>query len=158
MLSLMCRLAEKHTATKVAKFAESMWTGLGVRLLFFVSFRRGNGKIATTQIDFNNTLGGGASYLEKNPSYKQVGITSSDWMQHNITYYKTPTGPSPVFQPKGTTYRTKKAPVALERNKYGEPLLTDPSKGPQDRGHLQSVLRSFLGGHYRELSIFAALR
>ncbi|KAF8954264.1 hypothetical protein BDZ97DRAFT_1634062, partial [Flammula alnicola] len=81
------RLAEKHTAKKLADFAQEMWLAMGARMLFFVSFKRPNGKIACTQLDFNDTLGNGKSYLTANASFQSAGITSRDWLQHNTTYY-----------------------------------------------------------------------
>ena len=117
-------------------------------MLFFVSFQRESGKIAVSQIDFNESLGGGASYLVKNPTYKQAGITGADWLQHNVTYYKS-SGSGTSTLPMGVSnYRPKKPPLLLEVNKYGEPLLSDPAKGPQDQIYLQRAVRTFLALHY----------
>jgi len=145
-------LAEKYTATKLAAFARQMFKSMGVRILFYVALRRLSGKIAVTYADYNDDLGGGASYLTKNPKYKETGITSADWMQHNLTYYKA--DPNGVASPvTGSQYQPKKPLIPLSCNPYGEPLLPDPSKGQQDRPHLQGLVRSFLARHYGELRL-----
>ena len=117
-------------------------------MLFWVAFRRETGKIAVSQIDFNESLGGGASYLVKNPTYKQAGITSADWLQHNVTYYKSSGGEGTTHPMGVSNYRPKKPPVPLKLNKYGEPILSDPAAGPQDRSYLQRLVRTFLALHY----------
>ncbi|KAF8966828.1 hypothetical protein BDZ97DRAFT_1589385, partial [Flammula alnicola] len=81
------RLAEKHTAKKLAVFVQQMWLDMGVRMLFFVSFRWPNGKITCTELNFNDTLGNGKVYLTVNASFQSARITSCDWLQHNTTYY-----------------------------------------------------------------------
>lgn len=140
------RLAEKHTAKKLADFAQEMWLAMGARMLFFVSFKRPNGKIACTQLDFNDTLGNGKSYLTANASFQSAGITSRDWLQHNTTYYE-PDQDVPTF----STYRPRRGLMELTTNQYGEPVLPDPEvvpSGMKGRAYWQGLLRAFLALHY----------
>ncbi|KAF8965929.1 hypothetical protein BDZ97DRAFT_1917930 [Flammula alnicola] len=118
----------------------------GARMLFFVSFKRPNGKIACTQLDFNDTLGNGKSYLTANASFQSAGITSRDWLQHNTTYYE-PDQDVPTF----STYRPRRGLMELTTNQYGEPVLPDPEvvpSGMKGRAYWQGLLRAFLALHY----------
>lgn len=150
------RLAEKHTAKKIAAFAQEMWVSMGVRMMFFVAFRRPNGKITNGDFDFNDTLGNGRSYKTANPdTYRQAGISMTDWMQHNATYYDS----SKKVAPGTSTLRSKKQLVHLEQNKYGEPMLQDPSiipPGQKPREYRQNTLRSFISQHYGQIFIILA--
>lgn len=139
-------MAEKHAAKKIATFAQEMYISLGVRMLFFVSFRKENGKLACAELDYNDSLGHGKSYLATNPAFNSAGINTADWMEHNRTYYDPDTKAALV-----NTFRPRKPLLDLETNEFGEPILPKPDQiptGMKRRKYLQDLLRAFLAGHY----------
>ena len=72
--SKMHRAAMKKTWKYTKKFAEDMYKSLGARFLFFVAMETPTGSINTGIMDFNDVLGGGASYAAKHSNWKTEGI------------------------------------------------------------------------------------
>lgn len=123
-----------------------MWISLGVRLFVHVAFKKTNGKIACAELDFNDTLGQGKSYLTANPNFGKAGLNKNDWMEHNRTYYE----PDPDC-PRVDNFRPRKELISLQINRYGEPLLPNPEiipSGMKRRLYFQDLLRAFLAKHY----------
>lgn len=135
----------KNTCTYTQRFAEDMYKSMGVRFLFFIAMETPTENINTGVLDFNDSLGGGASYVDKNPRWKTEGIDIDSWNNHNRDYYNTDT-PADVM-----TKKVPRALLALRKNEYGEPILVNPLSAPKRqnaRTWRQQLLRAFLSYHY----------
>ncbi|PPQ79184.1 hypothetical protein CVT26_000456 [Gymnopilus dilepis] len=137
--------AEKNVGLKVAAFCQEMWNSFGARFFMYAAFKRDNGQIAGCQIDFNNRIANGKSYIENNTNCHETGITLEDWVQHNATYYSPGESMTPV--PTKSVGRTKKPLMHLELNKFGEPIIPTIPEKPT-RVFLQELMRSFFSRHW----------
>ena len=136
----------KKTWKYTKKFAEDMYKSLGVRLLFFVAMETPAGSVNTGIMDFNDGLGGGASYAAKHSNWKIEGIDLDSWNDHNRNYYnsdKTSADISAVKVPRSLPH--------LDRNEFGEPILPNPLFVPsRQSGRIwrQGLVRAFMTYHY----------
>src|SRR5271156_4736503 len=78
----MHRAAMKKRWKYTKKFAEDMYKFLGVRFLLFVAMETPAGSVNTGIMDFNDGLGGGASYAAKHSNWKTEGIDLDSWNGH----------------------------------------------------------------------------
>ena len=107
------------------------------------------GSVETGILDFNDSIGGGTSYLSANPNWTQEGIDLDSWNEHWKDYY----GPQQDIK-----IHHKKLPRKLlkfEENEYGEPILPNPMDVPRNqnaRTWRQAVIRGFLTRHYGMLN------
>ena len=123
--------------------------GLHPQLLFEARWK--NGDLDVSTYDFNQELGNGKDYLDiHGRSFQEEGISVSSWRAHNEEYY----GLDDLTGTAGG-HQGSRAAIILETNRYGEPVLPDPSKPPVKSAHdfriwWLNVLQSFVNQHYSE--------
>jgi hypothetical protein len=83
-------------------------------------------------------------------SFQEEGILVSSWRAHNEEYY----GSEDLTGAEGG-HQGSQAAIHLEKNRYGEPILPDPSNPPVKAARdvriwRLNVLRSFVNQHYSE--------
>src|SRR5277367_4293436 len=118
----MHRAAMKKTWKYTKKFAEDMYKSLGVRFLLFVAMETPACSVNTGIMDFNNGLGGGASYAAKHSNWKTEGIDLDSWNDHNRDYYN-----SDKISDDISTTKVPRSLAHLDRNDLGG---TNPPKPP----------------------------
>ena len=136
----------KKTWKYTKKFAEDMYKSLGLRFLFFVAMETPTGYVNTGIMDFNNALGGGASYAAKHTNWKTEGIDMDSWNEHNRDYYNTEKISADISSTK-----VPRSLIYLNRNEFGEPILPNPLIVPSHQsGRIwrQGLVRAFLTYHY----------
>lgn len=123
-----------------------MYKSLGLRFFFFVAMETPTGTVNTGIMDFNNALGGGASYTAKHSNWKTEGIDLDSWNEHNRDYYD----PEKISAEISTT-KVPRSLMHLDRNDFGEPILPNPLIVPsRQTGRIwrQGLVRAFLTYHY----------
>jgi hypothetical protein len=123
-----------------------MYKSLGLRFLFFVAMETPTGSVNTGIMDFNDALGGGASYAAKHTNWKTEGIDLDSWNEHNRDYYNSDRISADI-----STTKVPRSLMHLDRNEFGEPILPNPLIVPsRQRGRTwrQGVVRAFLSYHY----------
>lgn len=109
-----------------------------------------DGGLVSARFDFNNELGGGTSYKDM---FDDGVVSDRTWGKYLERLYKpTEEQPTQLLQLKG-------APMVLDVDDNGEPILPDERMWPSDltgQGLItwqKRLLRSFLGAHYGMLPI-----
>lgn len=123
-----------------------MYNSLGVRFVFLVALETPDGLVKTGMMDFNDSLGGGATYMSKHANWKMEGIDIESWMHHNRDYYN-----SEAIPPSVSPTKAPRSLMHLDRNEFGEPLLPNPLLVPSrqtSRTWRQGLVRAFLTYHY----------
>lgn len=123
-----------------------MYNSLGVRFLFLVALETPAGLVNTGIMDFNDELGGGASYMAKNADWEMEGIDRDSWNHHNRDYYN-----SERIPPSVSSTKVPRVLTPLDRNDFGEPILPNPLLIPSrqtSRIWRQALVRAFMTYHY----------
>jgi hypothetical protein len=139
------RAASKQAISYIKRFAEDMYKSMGVRFLFLTALESPEGTIETGVMDFNDSIGGGTSYIAANPTWNMEGIDIESWNAHCRDYYNAEQG-APVHHKK-----LPRKHLMFEENEYGEPILPNPLEVPKrqnGRTWRQAVVRGFLSRHY----------
>ena len=132
-------------------FLKELYDTMGVRVFILSCYLKPDGDLDVSTYDFNQELGNGKDYLDiHGRSFQEEGISVSSWRAHNEEYY----GLDDLTGTKGG-HQGSRAAIILETNRYGEPVLPDPSKPPVKsacdvRIWRLNVLRSFVNQHYSE--------
>jgi len=145
----VCRAASKKAVAYIKKFANDMYKSMGVRFLFLIAMESPEGSVETGVLDYNDSIGGGTSYLSANRNWNQEGIDLDSWNEHWKDYY------SPPQDVKAHHKKLPRKLLKFEENEYGEPILPDPVDVPKrqnGRTWRQSVVRGFLSRHYGMLN------
>jgi|SRR5271155_3587800 len=79
------------------------------------------GSVNTGIMDFNNALGGGASYAAKHTNWKTEGIDLDSWNEHNRDYYN-----NEKISAEISSTKVPRSLISLTRNEFGEPILPNP--------------------------------
>src|SRR5277367_5336786 len=142
----MHRAAMKKTWKYTKKFAEDMYKSLGVRFLLFVAMETPACSVNTGIMDFNDGLGGGASYAAKHSNWKTEGIDLDSWNDHNRDYYNSDNVSVDI-----STAKVPRSLPHLDWNEFGEPILPNPLFVPsRQSGRIwrQGLVRAFMTYHY----------
>ena len=126
-----------------------MYKSLGVRFLFLVALETPSGVVNTGIMDFNDSLGGGATYTAKHENWKTEGVDMDSWNNHNRDYYNAEKS-API-----STTKVPRSLMHLDLNEYEEPILPDPLLVPRretGRRWRQSLVRAFMTHHYCKCS------
>jgi hypothetical protein len=126
-----------------------MYKSLGVRFLFLVALETPAGLVNTGMMDFNDSLGGGATYMAKHGNWKTEGFDMDSWNNHNRDYYNSEQ--NPVI----SMTKVPRSLMQLDRNEFGEPILPDPLFVPSretGRTWRQALVRAFMTYHYGKFS------
>jgi hypothetical protein len=143
-------LSVKHAPKYAKAFAEKCFKQLGARVLIYWGSMDSDGGLVSARFDFNNELGGGTSYKDM---FNDGVVSDRTWGKYLERLYKpTEEQPTQLLQLKG-------APMVLDVDDNGEPILPDERMWPSDltgQGLItwqKRLLRSFLGAHYGMLPI-----
>lgn len=141
---------------KTKLFAHQMFRQYRVRYFFYIAYEDEAGTILTTAMDYNEELGGGVDYRKiKAGEWKENGINLESWRAHMGNHY----APYGEDAPKVKTGSRARATFSLPQNEYGEPILPNPTKMPEDmeaaahRPHKQKIVRAFISRHYGERKV-----
>jgi hypothetical protein len=96
-------------------------------------------------LDYNDSLGGGATYMAKHGNWKTEGFDMDSWNNHNRDYY------NPEQSTLVSTTKVPRSLLHLDRNEFGEPILPDPLLVPRretGRTWRQALVRAFMTYHY----------
>ena len=132
-------------------FSKELYDTMGVRVFILGCFMKPDGNLDVSTYDFNQELGNGKDYIDVHGhSFQDNGISVSSWRAHNEEYYGSDDLPS-----AGGGHQGSWAAITLEKNRYDEPILPDPSKPPVKSARdvriwRLNVLRSFVNQHYSE--------
>ena len=114
--------------------------------MFLVALETPAGLVNTGIMDFNDELGGGASYMAKNANWEMEGIDRDSWNDHNRHYYN-----SEQIAPSVSSTKVPRVLTHLDRNDFGEPILPNPLLVPSrqtSRTWRQGLVRAFMTYHY----------
>ena len=139
------RLSVKYAPKYAKAFAEKCFKQLGSCVLIYWGSMDTDGSLVSARFDFNNELGGGASYKDL---FNDDPVSNRTWGKYLEKVYKTAEGQlTQQIQPKGW-------PMDLNITETGEPILPEEKDWPLDltgKGLIKwqkRLLRSFLGCHY----------
>ena len=141
----------KNCTARMHAFSKELYDTMGVRVFILGCFMKPDGNLDVSTYDFNQELGNGKDYIDVHGhSFQDNGISVSSWRAHNEEYYGSDDLPS-----AGGGHQGSRAAITLEKNRYDEPILPDPSKPPVKSARdvriwRLNVLRSFVNQHYSE--------
>ncbi|KAH6885674.1 hypothetical protein BKA70DRAFT_1236906 [Coprinopsis sp. MPI-PUGE-AT-0042] len=142
------RNIETSLTHAMRKGAEHLWNHFGVKVVYAITFEDKEGTLRAVVQDFNEELGGGASFVKQNNDFLHESgfytalaqFAKRDW----------PLGTKPVAE-RGQRVRQGAHPLLkLPSNEFGEPILPNPGRIPQVKEveWLVAVFRSFITVHY----------
>jgi hypothetical protein len=138
-------LSVKYAPKYAKAFAEKCFKQLGARVLIYWGSMDSDGGLVSARFDFNNELGGGTAYKD---FFNDGTVSDRTWGKYLENVYKS------SEEQAGQRLQQKGAPMDLEVDTNGEPLLPDEDAWPGDLTGEATIkwqkrlLRSFLGAHY----------